>query len=123
MDISVIREYCLSLPLATEDMPFGDEVVTLRVCGRIFAMLNLTDTSHVSLKCEPQYAEELRERYPSAICPAWHMNKRHWNDVRPDYGLPSSLVYRLIRHSYNRVIAGLPRSMRDKLSFLPESGN
>ena len=80
MDILEVHEYCLSLPFATEDMPFGDDVVTLRVGGKIFAMLNLVDTTRVSLKCDPDYAEKLREHY-EAIRPAWHMNKRHWNDV------------------------------------------
>ena len=120
MDISVIREYCLSLPLATEDMPFGDEVVTLRVCGKIFAMLSLTDTTRVSLKCEPLYAEELRERHPSAICPAWHMNKRHWNDVRLDSDLPTALVFHLVRHSYNRVVSGLSARERKAVGLLDE---
>ena len=61
MDILEVHEYCLSLPFATEDMPFGDDVVTLRVGGKIFAMLNLVDTTRVSLKCDPDYAEKLRE--------------------------------------------------------------
>lgn len=120
MNISEVREYCLSLPFATEDMPFGDDIVTLRVGGKIFAMLNLMDTSRVSLKCAPDYAEELRERY-TAIRPAWHMNKRHWNDVGLGGAVPSSLVSSLIRHSYNCVVRGLPRALRDTIPLLSES--
>ncbi len=118
MDISEVREYCLSLPFTTEDMPFGDEIVTLRVGGKIFAMLSLTDTSRVSLKCAPYYAEELRERY-TVIRPAWHMNKRHWNDV--GLTVPKHLLHRLIRHSYNCVVRGLPRAVRDTITPLSET--
>lgn len=121
MDISEVREYCLSLPFTTEDMPFGDDIVTLRVGGKIFAMLNLMDTSRVSLKCAPDYAEELRERYDN-IRPAWHMNKRHWNDVGLGAdAVPTPLLRSLIRHSYNCVVRGLPRAVRDTVSPLPES--
>lgn len=121
MEISEVREYCLSLPFATEDMPFGDDIVTLRVGGKIFAMLNLRDTSRVSLKCAPDYAEELRERY-TAIRPAWHMNKRHWNDVGLGAdAVPTLLLHRLIRHSYNCVVRGLPRAFRDTVPPLSES--
>lgn len=119
MDISEIREYCLSLPFTTEDMPFDDDVVTLRVGGKIFVMLSLSDTSRVSMKCAPDYAEDLRERY-EAIRPAWHMNKRHWNDVGLDADVPSSLLRHLLRHSYNCVVRGLPRALRDTIPLLSE---
>ena len=120
MDILEVHEYCLSLPFATEDMPFGDDVVTLRVGGKIFAMLNLVDTTRVSLKCDPDYAEKLREHY-EAIRPAWHMNKRHWNDVGLAAAVPSPLLRSLIRHSYNCVARGLPRAIRDTVPPLSES--
>ena len=120
MDILEVHEYCLSLPFATEDMPFGDDVVTLRVGGKIFAMLNLVDTTRVSLKCDPDYAEKLREHY-EAIRPAWHMNKRHCNDVGLAAAVPSPLLRSLIRHSYNCVVRGLPRAIRDTVPPLSES--
>ena len=102
MDILEVHEYCLSLPFATEDMPFGD------------------DTTRVSLKCDPDYAEKLREHY-EAIRPAWHMNKRHWNDVGLAAAVPSPLLRSLIRHSYNCVVRGLPRAIRDTVPPLSES--
>lgn len=119
MDIAEVREYCLSLPLTTEDMPFGEDILTLRIHGKIFAMLNLADPSRVSLKCQPEYAEELRERY-AAIRPAWHMNKRHWNDVGLGDLLPTTLIQSLIRHSYNCVTRGLPAKVRDTVPLLDE---
>lgn len=64
MNIEDVREYCLSLPNTTEDMPFGDDILCLRVDGRIFALLWLgwPDT-HIALKCNPDIATALREQY------------------------------------------------------------
>ena len=78
MNIEEIREYCLSLPMSTEDMPFDDEHLVLRVCGKIFACIALDRPDYFVLKCDPDYAIELRDSY-SEIEPAWHWNKRHWN--------------------------------------------
>ena len=111
MDILEVHEYCLSLPFATEDMPFGDDVVTLRVGGKIFAMLNLVDTTRVSLKCDPDYALELREQYPE-VQPGFHMNKKHWNTVDFEGALDERMLRQLIDHSYDQVVKSLKKSER-----------
>lgn len=111
MNIESIREYCLSLPLATEDLPFDDEVLVFRVGGRIFAMLNLVHTEWFVLKCDPDLSLELRERH-AEIEPAWHMNKRHWNQINLFGHLPDGLVRTLVAHSYALVAAKLPKAFR-----------
>lgn len=74
MNIEQFREYCLSLPFATEDMPFDDTVLVFRLKGKIFGAIILDKPNLVVLKCEPEYALELRERYPE-IEGAHHWNK------------------------------------------------
>lgn len=111
MNIERIREYCLSQPLATEDMPFDDEVLVFRVGGRIFAMLNLVHTEWFVLKCDPDLALELRERH-AEIEPAWHMNKRHWNQINLFGHLPDSQIHAMVTHSYALVAAKLPKAFR-----------
>ena len=64
MDIEQLRDYCLSLPLVTEDMPFGDTTLVFRVRGRIFALTDLERPTLVSLKCDPELAIALRTDYP-----------------------------------------------------------
>ena len=108
MDIESAREYCLSLPCATEDMPFGDGVVVFRVCGKIFGCLSVDSDDYFALKCDPEYAIELRERY-EGIEPAYHWNKKYWNQVRLGGSLPDDFLRALIRHSYAQVAAKLPR--------------
>lgn len=111
MDIETVRDYCLSLPLVTEDFPFDETTLVFRIGGKIFAMMDLERTECFVLKCAPEYAIELRERYPE-IAPAWHMNKKHWNQLNLFGSLPDELVCSLICHSYNEVVKKMPKRVR-----------
>ena len=102
MDIESAREYCLSLPQTTEDFPFDETTLVFRIGGKIFAMMDLENTEWFVLKCQPEYAIELRERHPE-IVPAWHMNKKHWNDLYLNE-LDDELVRELISESYKLII-------------------
>ena len=113
MNIESVREYCLSLPLATEDFPFDETTLAFRIGGRIFAMLDLERTEWFVLKCQPDYAIELRDRHPE-ITGAWHMNKKHWNQLLLEGNLTDDLVKSLIRHSYNEVVKKIPRRTREE---------
>ena len=113
MNIEDLREYCLSLPQVTEDFPFDETTLVFRIGGKIFAMIDLERTEWFVLKCNPDYALELRDRHPE-IAPAWHMNKKHWNQLNLFGLLPDSLIRSLIRHSYNEVIKKMPRKLKDE---------
>lgn len=110
MDIESAREYCLSLPHATEDIAFGDGILLFRVCNKIFACMTLDGSDYFALKCDPDYAIELRDRYHE-IQPAYHWNKRHWNQLPLRGTLPTTLIQSLIRHSYTQVIKKLPKKL------------
>lgn len=111
MNVESLREYCLSLPLATEDFPFDETTLVFRVVGKIFAMLDLERLDVVSLKCNPDYALQLREEHPE-ISGAWHMNKKYWNQVNLSGHLEDELVQGLVRHSYAEVVKKLTRKER-----------
>ena len=115
MDIEQARLFALSLPSATEDMPFGPDWVVFRVGGKVFMHLQLdAPEPRVAVKLPPEVGMELRERY-GAVRPAYHMNKRHWNSVRVTGDLPDSLLRTWIRDSYDLVVSGLPRRIRETL--------
>jgi predicted DNA-binding protein (MmcQ/YjbR family) len=114
MNIESVREYCLSLPHATEDFPFDETTLAFRIGGRIFAMIDLERTEWFVLKCNPDMAIELREKY-AEISPAWHMNKRHWNQINLFGYLSEELICSLIRHSYSLVVQKLPKALRISL--------
>ena len=107
MNVEEIRTYCLSKGEATEDFPFDESTLVFRVKKKIFAMIDLEDPEWFVLKCDPDYAVELRASH-SGITSAWHMNKRYWNQVRSTDDVDDNLVRSLIDHSYDEVIKKLP---------------
>jgi predicted DNA-binding protein (MmcQ/YjbR family) len=111
-----LRSLCLSLPEATSDFPFDEVTEAFRVRGKMFALhfAGQRRPIEVNLKCDPDLAADLRAAYPD-IAPGWHMSHRHWNTVRIDGALPDAKVEWLIRHSYDCVVAGLPRAARTSL--------
>ena len=124
MDIIDLREYLLSLPLVEECQPFGDDAVVYKVGGRMFACCVLEHAERIAVKCNPDRAIVLRDEYLSAITPAWHFNKRHWNDLYFEQ-LPSEIVKREIRHSYLTVIREnvTPKALRNELlAIVQEAG-
>jgi len=107
---------CLDLPAAEETYPFGEEVAVMKIGGKMFALVPLSDGSEsVNLKCDPGRALELREAY-AGIRPGYHQNKRHWNTVDLDGSVEDDVVRGLIADSYQLVVAGLPRAIRAELA-------
>lgn len=115
MNVEEIRQYCLSMKGVTEGFPFDSDTLVFKVMGKMFALLPLEHAERISLKCDPDYALELRERYPEEIQGAWHMNKKHWNMVFFNGGLPDSLVRKLVVQSYELVVKGLKKADREAL--------
>ena len=112
MDLPDVIAHCLSKPGAEETTPFGPDVLVYKVGGKMFALTVPEDfPARVNLKCDPERAVELRDEYESVI-PGYHMNKRHWNTVILNGVLPSKLVRELIDHSYDLVVASLPKKKR-----------
>jgi predicted DNA-binding protein (MmcQ/YjbR family) len=110
MDLAQFREYCLSKPRATEGTPFGPDVLVFKVGGKMFALAALDEApTTVNLKCDPDLALDLRDRYEQ-ITPGYHMNKKHWNTIDIEGCIPDAELQRLIDHSYDLVVKGLPRS-------------
>ncbi|WP_329340812.1 MmcQ/YjbR family DNA-binding protein [Streptomyces sp. NBC_01352] len=108
--------FCLSFNAAVEDFPFNPETSVFKVQGKLFALTNLDARPlTVNLKCDPEDAIRLRGEYPGLVIPGYHMNKRHWNTVTVDGGLPDRLVRELVEDSYDLVVAGLPRADRLRL--------
>jgi predicted DNA-binding protein (MmcQ/YjbR family) len=116
MNAEAIREYCLKKKgRITEGFPFGEEVLVFKVQGEIFLLLMLDNQPlSMNLKCDPELAVDLRERY-EAVQPGYHMNKKHWNTVVLDGSIPVQEIRKMIDHSYEQIVRGMKRSLRDKL--------
>ena len=110
-----LRSACMGLPGAEETCPFSEGLSVFKVEGKIFAISRLEGVPlEVSLKCEPELAEQLRATHP-AIRPGYHLNKRHWNTVTLDGTVPDEMVHALIEDSYALVVDGLPKGVRERL--------
>lgn len=117
MHIESFREYALSKKATSENFPFDEVTLCLRVAGKIFAITSLDgERFTVNLKCEPDYALELREQYPE-VQPGWHMNKKHWNTVDFEGGLDDNMLRHLVDHSYEQVVKSLKKLERAALDL------
>ena len=114
MHIEAFREYCLNKKHVTEEFPFDEQTLVFKVMGKMFALSGLERIPHeINLKCDPERSIELREAYDGLIYPGYHMSKLHWNTIVIESGVPDSLIRELIDHSYDLVVKGLPKKLRE----------
>jgi len=104
MDIEQLREYCLSKPGAEEALPFGPDTLVYKVNGKLFLLTGFdVHPLQFNVKCNPDKAIELREEYPDAVLPGYHMNKKHWNTIIVDGTLSNKQLEGFIDDSYGLV--------------------
>ena len=108
MNIEILREYCIAKKGVTESFPFGEDTLVFKIDGKIFALINLDGELSINLKCDPEFALELREQYSSVI-PGYHMNKKHWNTIFIDGTLSDEQLQARIDDSYSLVANSLPK--------------
>jgi predicted DNA-binding protein (MmcQ/YjbR family) len=111
MDHKQIEEYILSMSNSWLDYPFGEGVAVYKVGpnpdlngkSKMFALIDESKTPvRLSLKCDPQLSDILREKYVE-VMPGYHLNKKHWNTLVLAGELEKEEVLGLIRHSYELV--------------------
>ncbi len=119
MNIEQLREYCLAKNKATEDFPFDEHTLVFKVLGKMFALFPLEKwekgEASMMLKCDPDYTVELREQYESIYAGPYVSNK-HWNTISLYTGeINPELVLQLIDHSYDMVVKGMTKKLREQL--------
>ena len=114
MHIELLRDYCIQLPAVTEEFPFDNDTLVFKVAGKMFALTSLSNPVSVNLKCDPEYAVELRANY-GAVNPGFHMNKTHWNTVTFNDDVVDKMLLQLVQDSYQLVVQSLPKKVRESL--------
>ncbi len=114
MNIEQFRDYCLSKPGVTECFPFDETTLVFKVLDKMFALTDLEGDFSLNLKCTPQKAIELREKYP-CIQPGYHMSKIHWNTILIDGSLSDPFIFEMTDESYQLVVDNLPKKLRLQL--------
>lgn len=116
-----INTFALGFAEVTEEQPFGPGADVYKVAGKMFAIVEPnSEPPQVTLKCEPSLAPHLREQY-DAIIGGYHLDKKHWNTVRLDGSIPVDQIEEMIEHSYQRVVAGMPKAVRQRLAMQGQS--
>lgn len=118
MNLETFYEYCLSKKGVTEHFPFDKDTLVFKVGGKMFALSSLIQWEKsepkVNLKCNPDHAQELRAEY-SAVKPAFHMNKVHWNTIEINSEVADRFVKKLIDHSYDLVFRSLTKKIQNEI--------
>ena len=120
MDIEEIREFCLSVKGAEECFPFDETVLVFKVMDKMFAFMSLDRKERgfmINLKCDPEYAIELREQY-EAVIPGYHSNKKYWNSVYVEEVKKDVDLQKWILHSVDEVIKKLPKKKQEEYNNL-----
>lgn len=108
MNIEEIRDYCLAKKYTEESFPFDEDTLVFKVLDKMFLLISLSAPDSINLKCDPEHAIELRERYQE-VQPGYHMNKKFWNTVIINGSIPKSELIKMIDHSYDEVVKKLPK--------------
>ena len=107
MNIDWVRKYCLSLPHTTEQIQWQDDLV-FKIAGKMYAVVVLIPAKvWMSFKCTPEEFGELVEN--PGIIPAPYMARAQWVALEAENALPQSEIKRLLRQSYDLVLAKLPK--------------
>ena len=116
MNLDQIRLHCLKKRgKVTEEFPFDEDVLVFKVNGKIFLLTDINDHPlSINLKCDPERAIELRERY-EAVQPGYHMNKKYWNTVTIDGRITNKEILDMIDRSYEQVVQCFSKAVQKKL--------
>ena len=114
MNVEELREHCISKTGVTECFPFDDVTLVFKIENKMFALVGLDNTElSINLKCDPELAIELRNRYTGVI-PGYHMNKKYWNTIIINQINNDFLVKQWIDNSYDLIIKSLPKKIQLK---------
>ena len=118
MNLETLRDFCLDLPGVTEELPFGPDTLVFKVMGKVFLLTPIDGVKpQFNAKCDPEKAEELREKY-SDVLPGYHMNKKHWNTVFITGNISSDVLFSWVKDSYDLVVNSLPKKDKATLGEL-----
>lgn len=108
----MLRNFCLNLSGTEESLPFDENTLVFKVAGKMYCATSIKNAVSCNVKCNPEEAIELRERF-EAVKPGFHMNKKHWNTIMFNMDMPDKEILQQIQNSYNLVILSLPKKLQN----------
>jgi len=117
MNIELFRNHCLAKKGVTEGFPFDETTIVFKVMNKMFSLSGIQEFTFINLKCDPEIAIELRERY-EGVTPGYHMNKTLWNSVYTNKDVSDKLIYQWIDDSYDLIVSSLTKKLQQELESL-----
>lgn len=112
MTFEILNNYCLSHIGAIKEYPFDDTIAVYKVGNKIFALIDEESRPpRINVKCDPNYARELRELYTS-VTAGYHMNKKHWNTIICEGEVDDASIFEWIDDSYDLVFGSLSKKLQ-----------
>ena len=112
VDLEQIIKYAKDKNLVSEETPFGDAVLVYKVAGKIFLIVSIKEYPYrISVKCKPEIAIELREKY-SYVIGGYHLNKTHWNTIILENNVKFEFILEQIDNSYNLIVNTLSKKLQ-----------
>lgn len=103
MEWDKLIDYCESLgPEIEATFPFNPTTLVYKVKGKMFVLGDIITQESINVKSDPEYSLILRGEY-EGIEPGYHMNKKHWNTIKLNADVPTSLIQKLILESFHLV--------------------
>lgn len=115
MNFEDIYSHCISKPNVQQDFPFDEKTLAFKIGGKIFLLIDSKNPISINVKCDPEKAIELRERF-EGIQPGYHMNKKHWITINLNVGIPQPIIEACIDDSYILVYQSLSKKVRNQLN-------
>ena len=111
-----VHAYCAAKPGAWEDQPWEGDVV-FKVGpgerGKIFAFFGDGSSIGVKSATTRDEADEWLVRYPNDARVSAYIGRSGWNRLNTGGGIPDDELREAIDTSYELVLAGLPKKLRD----------
>ncbi|MBL4592848.1 MAG: MmcQ/YjbR family DNA-binding protein [Flavobacteriales bacterium] len=117
MNVEQYRDYCIAKKGVTESFPFDQTTLVFKVMNKMFSLSGIQEFTFINLKCDPEIAIELRERY-EGVTPGYHMNKTLWNSVYTNKDVSDKLIYQWIDDSYDLIVSSLTKKLQQELESL-----
>ncbi|MGC1204809.1 MAG: MmcQ/YjbR family DNA-binding protein [Flavobacteriaceae bacterium] len=119
MNIEQLRAYCLNKKATSDSFPFDENTLVFKVLNKMFLLASLDKwekgEATITVKCDPDYTIELRVTYESIFSGPYVSNK-HWNTIAIYKNeLKPQFILELIDHSYDMVVKGMTKKMRNSL--------
>lgn len=115
LDLSKIIDYSLSKNSVEQSTPFGDNVLVYKVGNKMFLLLSLDSVpNRVSVKCDPEYALELKEQF-NYVIGGYHLNKTHWNTIILKFDVNFEFIKEQIDNSYNLIVNSLSKKLKSEI--------